>query len=420
MGAGGGVSARRAYAPAPPVNPTWANPNPGAPLIIWPDVPSFDIPDIVVPDDSSDSSEEASTFEGEYFDIHSHNFCAEYDDWYAAEAGTAGTSTDARIDWLYSLKDEGIGRMAISGMADGTAGSDPVLDFETINDITYYAYGRYPDFFVPFIQIFPENIDGDAPDYVDDLLADGFQGVGELFIHGHGTNVNALEPLRSVCVVAASYGVPVLMHWEFGNVDDTTVRTADENFDQLVELLDEFPNVPVFAYTAYAEHEILPLKVVIAHCGAGPGDMASGSSTFTAYQDRIETLLATYHNVYFDLAGMQTKTVRQLYTTVAGTPRPTDLGDFLLQKMAEYPNRFLVGIDTENRSESMTDDYGDTVSYYGNFLAMTPTTGTPLSDGAQSAIKAGNAFLVLYSKATTWTPPTTSSSSTSWSTVHWP
>ncbi len=412
-----GWGAPAAAPPAPPAGPVFT---PGGAIIVFPTLPNIHLPDIVEPTTSSTAEGHGGwttptvVCDGDYFDMHSHNFCSTYTDWALAEGGAAGTETENRADSLHSLHDYGVGCMVISGQADTGAGSDPITDYATMNDVTLFVTALYPDYFVPFLQVIPKDgaFDSTAAEYVAARLEDGFQGLGELFIHGHHGNVNDLEPLTSMCRAAAARGVPVQCHWEIGNVDDSTVRTAEENYLQLVALLNAFPNVPIAGYTTYSEDEPVPLKFILCHCGAGAGDMESTSSTFSDYKDRVEYLLTNYPNVYFDLAGMQIGGVQQLYTSPGRVDTPTALGEFLLAKMADFPTRFLVGIDT-NLSASTAASYGNSVANYGAFLGL-----GSLLPADQYLIQVANGFVVLYTTASLLTVSVSSTStSSSWS---WP
>lgn len=388
-----------------------------APIVIAPLLPNLgDWWQIVRPEDPA-----AEEPDYDFSDIHSHNFCSTFTDWEGDRS-----DTDARIDRLKTMADAtSIGQMVISGMVDPTSGSDPVDDTSTVNSISLYAADRYPDLLLPFLQVFQQDFDDEwTPTYVETALASGdYVGVGELFVHGHQSNYDEVDSLVAICRRAALYGVPVQVHWEYGNVDATVIdkttgtaianpRTAAENFDQLTEVLNHFMNVPIadWHYTTQPNvSDWLPLKLICAHCGIGPGNTMD-ATLLADWEARIELLLAAYPNVYFDLAGMQVGGVSQLLSGAS----PTAAGQFLLEKMAAYPDRFLVGIDTENRADETftgsdgthsgtVDTYTPSVSNYGTYL----TKGTLTAD-QQKKVRRDNLPVVLFTKGTEITVSTSS------------
>lgn len=356
-----------------------------------------------------------TTFAGDYFDTHSHNFMSTYADWMQVVSRHApGTATYERIGWLATFASHGVGKMVISGMVDSTSGADPVADSFTTNLITSYAAGLHPDFFVPFVQVLPGEIDSSAASLVAAMLAAGFEGVGELIVHGHGTDINDNSALIAIGRVAAPYGAPMQMHWEFGNVTDWSVRTPAENFTQLLAFLDAFPNLPVSGYFYSDPADPIPLKVILCHCGAGPS-WPQPPDVQAAWEERLLYLLKTYVNVYFDLAGMQVTTGGELYNKTATGIQP--LGAFLLDCIASYPTRFLLGYDTETRYATDIGSYRGVATYiksipnYEDFLAMESFTGAYLTDAQKGLVRAGNAFNVLYVKPTSLSASASASAS---------
>lgn len=351
----------------------------------------------------NDALEELTrTFAGTYFDTHSHNFMSTYQDWGNVMAGAAlGTATYERIGWLASFASHDVGKMVISGMSDETSGADPVSDSVTANLITSYAAGLYPDFFVPFVQVLPEEIDASAASLVGAMLAAGFEGVGELIIHGHNTDINDNTNLFEIGRVAAAYGVPMQMHWEFGNVNNWADRTPEQNFDQLLAFLNSFPNVSVRGYTYSDPSGPIPLKVILCHCGAGPS-WPQPPEVETPWKERMLYLLKTYENVYFDLAGMQVTTFGELYHGTDIYP----IGAFLLDCIATYPTRFLLGYDTETRFYNDTggrwgvSSYIKSIPHYEDFLGMESFNKVVLTEAQKLRVRSANAFEVLYTKPT--------------------
>jgi hypothetical protein len=262
-----------------------------------------------------------------------------------------------------------------------------------------YAWNAHPDFFVPFVRGF-ELGEAGADAYVESWLRAGFQGVGELFVHGHGDDYTEIEPLVQILHVAAEYDVPVLVHWEFGNVFDPPgeepIRPgpgyfeptpADENFDQLLAVLDRFPRDPDSGPASMGT-EPLPVKVIVAHAGAGPGDM--DATTLAAYTARLDMLLNLYPQVYFDISGMQTGPTAQLFNPSTGLA--TALGELLLDRMRSWPDRFLVGIDIETKDATIAAQWIATIPNYRTFLGL-----GSLTTSDQGKIRATNASGVLYS-----------------------
>lgn len=335
------------------------------------------------------------------FDIHSHLFAAGQSDWGTSTAPGPRTGTADRVAWLYAARAEGISKMAISGLIDIGVPETDRVDDEVLDDMVEYAWNAHPDFFVPFVRGF-ELGEAGADAYVESWLRAGLQGVGELFVHGHGDDYTEIEPLVQILHVAAEYDVPVLVHWEFGNVFDPPgeepIRPgpgyfeptpADENFDQLLAVLDRFPRDPDSGPASMGT-EPLPVKVIVAHAGAGPGDM--DAPTLAAYTARLDMLLNLYPQVYFDISGLQTAATKQLFRGTGSTAVVTPLGALLLTRMVRWPGRFLVGIDVETKDATSTAEWIATIPNYRTFLAL-----GPLSTADQARIRATNASDVLYS-----------------------
>lgn len=339
---------------------------------------------------------------GTFIDMHSHNFCATESDWELTASGYptfAATQTDQRIDWLADLYDSGVTLMAISGMVDTTAGDGSITDGRTLDDITLHAVDRYPDFLLPFLRGFDLS-DPDAPSYIADRLADGeFLGVGELFVHGY-SDFEDTDALVAIFAEAAAAGVPVLVHWEFGSMNDrNTTWTTEDCYNHLLAVLDQFPNEPILGYRTESPDDPVPVKVIIAHCGAGPN---INSETIEQYTIWLDTLLSdSYPNVYFDLSGMQIEgVVSQLFR---GDGTLTELGVLLLDRMGTKPSRFLLGVDTENRFEEDVKidghwgakHYAASVQNYRDFI----THDGILDVEHLALIRGWNAFFALFVRA---------------------
>lgn len=344
--------------------------------------------------------------DGPFFDTHSHNFCASKMDWYNtafthAMGLEAVTDTEEKIGWLYQFKAAGISQMVVSGMYDNEAERhsffDRGVDGELLDTITAFAWAQHPHFFVPFVRGF-DLADPNAPAYVQSWLEAGFRGVGELIIHGHGGDYNDVQTLIDIFTVAARFEVPVQVHWEIGNVDPNSNRTAEDNFIQLQTVLDAFSKVAIQEIAAVKEGA-LPLKLILAHCGAGPQDVVAGYRGLVdpaAYESRLNTLLDEYPNVYFDVAG-NVGFSPDLWLPNPPPGAPTDLGEFVLTKMSEQPDRFLLGLDVENRTAQRTRMYMDTFFQYASYLNWEQT----LSASDKELIKHKNALKVLNLKALT-------------------
>lgn len=325
-----------------------------------------------------------------------------YGGW-VGQAELTDTETDERIRRLYEFNDLGVTRMVISGMympPSFLPTPDAGIDGELLDTITARAWVLFPHYFIPFVRGFALD-DPDAPDYVESWLEAGFQGVGELFVHGHGADHNDNDSLIRLFQVAARKGVPVQVHWEIGKVDNPNVRTAQQNFDQLKEVLDAFPNV---AMSEAIGRFRPPLKLILAHCGAGPEARTMDDAEMSTFAGRLDALLA-YENVYFDIAGT---------IGVGGSDfwdfderRPTDVGEVVLLKMRDWPDRFMLGLDVENgRLQSEGDhpglmEYRNSVPVYLKYLEYGQFDAV-----AHKKILSENARAVLYQEAMPFMAPT--------------
>ena len=265
---------------------------------------------------------------------------------------------------------------------------DPVPDGVDLDLVTAHAYESHPDFFVPFARGF--NFDDDeAETQIRFCLGDAFRGLGELFVHGHGSNYDDTNRLATLFLVAVPFDAPVLVHWDIGNVDHflsdgvtPNPNTADGNFEDLKATLDS---------VAATLGGSSALKLILAHCGVGPGEM--NPETLAAFEARLDELLSSYPNVSFDLAGMQANGNLQLYMGSYPSATLTELGTLLLERMIAMPSRFLIGIDTENRSEATTESWAESIGNYRFFLSLSDSVVYgPLSDTDVGLITSGNAI----------------------------
>ncbi|HND31712.1 MAG TPA: amidohydrolase family protein [Myxococcota bacterium] len=326
-------------------------------------------------------------------DTHSHLFSASWVDWMETllresfRHDVVDTATEERIGWLLGFQDLGISRMAISGMYDPAVYQkegwiNQSLNRPTVDDVTAHAWIRSPDYFIPFVRDFeldPSNVD--APAYVQSWLEAGFRGVGELFVHGHGFDyVGDLDFLAKICRVAARYDAPVLVHWEIGQVDDRKfVTSADENFEQLQELLH-------MVRTGPGSGENPPLKLILAHCGAGPGAklMLERNGLLESYERKLDILLDN-PNVYFDIAGTVGVGGSDFWAIDYERPersQPTEVGKSILSRIQAKPDQFMVGFDAETRFFSghqiglhSVEEYRASVNHYLDYLRYEGTLG---------------------------------------------
>ncbi len=310
-----------------------------------------------------------------YVDVHSHLFASNTSDWgwtqfWDAFGAVPSTSTVERIERLYSLEAYGVTRMAISGMYDDTSREylfyiegfggfilyDGV-DGTDLDDMVLYAASLYPDYFVPFVRGFAQELDLASPwtqIYVRAaVVSGGFQGVGELIIHGHGADYTDTDALEATCESAFYGDTPILLHWEF-----IGCAAEDTNYTQLLDLIGRFADVPsgdaVF---------------IIAHCGLGPDPV-----DLTKYEARLDELLA-YERVYFDFSGMQVGATQKLMYWDGAAWQLTLVGELILEKMATSSDRFMFGIDAETRTDTrLFADYTASVAAYEAFLDKSSLT----------------------------------------------
>lgn len=358
-------------------------------------------------------------------DVHVHHSCASVDDseTFIAEvaAGTedsSATTTKARVDRIVGMFGEDYARSVfLMGAFDGELEDStdaPVRRSIDINRVTEAIWDSQPlgtYSILPFYHVRPEQFDDAATldDLTERIEDDGWYGVGELVVHGHGYHHPdpelAVEDAFSevfleMLVVAATEGVPVAFHWEFGLTDDILRYTPERAFEELTWLLDEV-----------GSRAGRPLKTVICHCGVGPRDKRDpadpkdiweDASLFEAWQERIQTLLDYFPFVWFDIAGLQLTSSNRAHEDLErlydpATDTVTLLGEFLLDRMASNPKRFLIGTDADDAlDEDEVDRWGiesflDSYAAYEYFLGL----GT-LTDIEIEMIWARNAWDLLY------------------------
>jgi predicted TIM-barrel fold metal-dependent hydrolase len=209
--------------------------------------------------------------------------------------------------------------------------------------------------FIPFVRGFKLE-DEASVDYVRDALERGFRGIGELFVHGHNDDVEDLSVLYDIAELALKYDVPLLVHWDVGEVDDRANREVnrERNLDELLAFLEAHSN----------------LVVILAHCGAGPGPDSGRDLDW--YRDEVLPQLLARANLSLDLAGMAPPMDPGgglVYESSSSTPLFTELGEVMLEAIAVSPTRFLVGFDIEDDTvEDPSSRWDQAMRYYEAFL----------------------------------------------------
>lgn len=325
--------------------------------------------------------------ERRFYDAHSHSFVispspGKYSGavlpFLAAQQGVLTTA-------LASLQEAGVARMVVSGKVDPT---DPVLrrawNSWDLNQVVQAMHAQDEGFFVPIANLTMDlSEDGlgseqrwDDREVLEDFLARGFHGIGEILVHGHGVDMegsSGLSNLLYVCQLAGTVGVPVMFHWDLLSVEGAATVTPQESRDELRALLGILDLAGVST------------TIVIAHCGGGPdgGTKAPGNADFDDYLVLMDELLAR-DDVFFDLGGMQVGQggVNPVRNLVNGRV-VTHLGEAILGWIAEHPTKFMFGLDADPQGIAHgglqeMEDYRQSVGWYHQFLirgAQDSTTG---------------------------------------------
>jgi predicted TIM-barrel fold metal-dependent hydrolase len=298
-----------------------------------------------------------------YFDVHSHHFFS--------------SSSDDMDSWaadLVAFMDRnGVYRTVISGLSADDAPGPGELD-----DIVLTASDAYSEYFIPFARQFDLE-STDAPSEVEAALESGFQGIGELIVRGHNANHDDMGIISDIARIASDWGVPLLLHWDVGEVDatevdrssglsvsvDTLARRA-KNLRDLDKLLTRHPD----------------LKVILAHCGAGPArDVWIGRTDrdLIWYEDTVLPTLFDHENLYMDIAGMFPPRSPDIWRTSPHIDpftklpedHPTAIGRWILDRMGDWGSRILVGFDIEDNSVSAVDsDWDEALPHYVSFLDL--------------------------------------------------
>lgn len=356
----------------------------------------------------------------EIVDMHAHNFVDIDIDctFFIANPSTASNVSAERIDLLLEMpatEPALVATVLMGNWSGGTSWDEPA----GINAVSAAALDRSAEaatYFYPFYFIPMERFDDyDMGDLLYRLDMDGFVGIGELYVFGHGYDYVDFSPrFLSIFAFAVQREVPVAVHWDLSTTDwtDTSApdtsnpSTEDRNWERLLTLLDRFPGT-----------ETEPaLKLILCHCGLGPDtDVADETVDFWSeiglwrkWTNRIDHLLRNYPKVWFDLAGLQigTDSSNRIWRLFDTYGVPTKLGTWLLAKMVElgpdgeaYAKRFLVGTDCNNRSgpdpgpagEWGSESAAESLAMYQTFLSL-----GSLTDEQIRMVLADNAWEALF------------------------
>lgn len=328
------------------------------------------------------------------FEIHGHHFSpmlASADNFLEAIFGPAVAAVIdlGREQNLASISSGGVTGTVVMGNRDYTY-DNMVRSGPEISEDVFNISSVDPTFFHPFYQFFPDTeLTADTVSDIPCFLDAGFEGIGELYPHAYEFSIDdgpELDLLAEVIYEAALAGVPVSMHWnctsvESGSGDGPAGRTAADNQASLTLLIDKVRTLLGGTATA---------KIILCHCGVGPGDPNDpdkvSSDDLAVFETWLTTLLTDYPEVYFDLAGLQVGDGMKkdaydvLYSSTTGDL--TDFGTFLAGLIVDYPERFLVGSDVDNRSATEWQDsranwnwgvdaYVASYDYYRTFLGLT-------------------------------------------------
>ncbi|MBF0498981.1 MAG: amidohydrolase family protein [Candidatus Riflebacteria bacterium] len=205
-----------------------------------------------------------------------------------------------------------------------------------------------PEWVRPFLM----NFDPEANEsvlYVHNQLNTGcFQGVGELFINGHGRRVHGDNPvLMSIYRLAADARVPVLFHWTLGSTEAKEQGTKAD-FQALKRVLSLNPDV-IF---------------VLAHCALGP------SPRRRDYDRILDYLLTKFSNLYTDISGIH----KELFDKDGSI---SQLGIMLAELIEKHPSRFLLGFDLSD-SRFRPEECDATIRIYRKFLMFLGTRNAEL------------------------------------------
>ena len=189
----------------------------------------------------------------------------------------------------------------------------------------------------------PDIIRGTSNEYIRNRLSTGeYNGIGELFINGHGRNIPGDGPeLMELYRTAAKFQVPVLVHWTIGSLSEKEPSTKI-CYQQLKKALWENPQ------TAF----------ILAHCGKGPPPLRQN------FEGILDYLLKQYKNLFLDISGLQDDLFADDGTLSA-------FGGLLTRLMEKYPNQFMLGFDLGEPS-NLLSEADATVKVFRKFLSMIP------------------------------------------------
>jgi len=222
-------------------------------------------------------------------DIHSHFYRGEQD----------------FAELLSFMDRNGVCLMAVSGLTE----SDP-------DQVALEAARKYPDRFLAFLRDFHTDWESSV-DYVKTRLTnEKFNGIGELFINGHGRRIAGDNPvLMKIYRVAAQFRVPVLCHWTICSLNEKEPGTK-AIFQQLERALAQNPKT----------------DFILANCGTGPQPLRKN------FPQILDYLLKQYKNLFMDLSGHQD----ELFDNQGNL---SDFGKVLAKLCKNYPDRFILAFD---------------------------------------------------------------------------
>lgn len=324
-----------------------------------------------------------------YVDAHLHLRGPTQADW---DAGVV-PALDATIDTIAGeLVGQGVTQAVLS--VQTAVEEDPAhVNGHQLDDVCLYAQAKYPSLFVPLARGFRPGHPRSLV-YVKAALESGaFEGIGELLVHDasgattQSYEVTSVHALIQLFRVVANHQKVVQVHWNIASMDPNyTTVSPTQSFSQLREVLDAFPNIHPRLLPQRVDP--MPLKIILAHCGAGPdANLLSPANRFydfsnflATYERWLDEALEAYPNLYFDLAGMQIdKEVECLYDSITNTK--TRLGELLIRKINDWPDRFLVGTDTIGNTPGDVSTYAQSYRSYIYFLeTYTSYAGAPVAE----------------------------------------
>lgn len=169
-------------------------------------------------------------------------------------------------DLVTAAKAAGVSKMALGLHARQEPDRDPTYSAEH-DTWVLAAYEKYPDFIIPMLAGF-DPADANAPTYVEEQLKTGkWQGIGELDLRNSvkKTTTTMNDPtMMTIYALAATYDVPVMIHYDFcyetdcdnGKAEYEDALTAHPNTKFIsahgcqTDLMEQYDNL-------YCEYEIV-------------------------------------------------------------------------------------------------------------------------------------------------------------------